>query len=61
MGKKKGRGRGREREKERERERERGAHLGDPNSSDHRLQDLGHHEEREREWWERGCCVGEIK
>jgi hypothetical protein len=25
------------------------AHLGDPNSSDHRLQTLGHHGERERE------------
>jgi hypothetical protein len=32
----------------REGERERGAHLGDPNSGDHRLQDLGHHGERER-------------
>jgi hypothetical protein len=42
-GKKKGRGRGRKREGE-----GRGAHLGDPNSGDHRLQDLGHHEERER-------------
>jgi hypothetical protein len=46
---------------ERERGRGRGAHLRDPNSSDHRLQDLGHHGERER--WERedGCCAGEIK
>jgi hypothetical protein len=49
-GEEEGEGEGkREREKERERERERGAHLDDPNSSDHRLQDLGHHEERERE------------
>jgi hypothetical protein len=39
---KKGRGRGREREGE-----GRGAHLGDPNFGDHRLQDLGHHRERE--------------
>jgi hypothetical protein len=36
-------------EGKKEREGEgRGAHLGDPNSGDHRLQDLGHHEERER-------------
>jgi hypothetical protein len=49
----------REGEGKREGERERGAHLGDPNSGDHRLQDLGHHGERER--WERGCCAGEIK
>jgi hypothetical protein len=35
-------------EEERVREREgRGAHLGDPNSDDHRLQDLGDHGERE--------------
>jgi hypothetical protein len=27
----------------------RGAHLEDPNSVDHRLQDLGHHRGRERE------------
>jgi hypothetical protein len=35
-------------EGEGKRERERGVHLGDPNSSDHRLQDLGHHRKRER-------------
>jgi hypothetical protein len=40
---------------EEERERERGAHLGDPNSGDHRIQNLGHHEEREG-----GCCAGKI-
>jgi hypothetical protein len=39
----------------------RGAHLGHPNSRDHRLQDLGHHGERERWERERGCCAGEIK
>jgi hypothetical protein len=33
--------------RERGRGEGRGAHLGDPNSSDHRLQDLWHHEERE--------------
>jgi hypothetical protein len=44
-----------EREGGREREGEgRGAHLGDPNSGDHRLQDLGHHGEG-------GCCAGELK
>jgi hypothetical protein len=37
-----------EREGEGEREREGEAHLGDPNSGDHRLQTLGHHGERER-------------
>jgi hypothetical protein len=36
-------------EEERGRGDGRGAHLGDPNSGDHRLQDLGHHGERERE------------
>jgi hypothetical protein len=46
-GKEKGR-RGEEREGE-----GRGAHLGDPNSSDHRLQNLGHHGEKEREMGER--------
>jgi hypothetical protein len=35
------------------RERERGAHLGDPNSGDHRLQNLGHRGEKEREMGER--------
>jgi hypothetical protein len=52
-----GDGAGARREEERggggeEREGEgRGAHLEDPNSGDHRLQDLGHH--GEREIWER--------
>jgi hypothetical protein len=55
-GRKKGWGR------ERERGRGRGeAHLEDPNSSDLRLQTLGHHGEREREVGEGGYCVGEIK
>jgi hypothetical protein len=48
-------------EEERDWEGERGrgkgrggeAHLGDPNSSDHRLKTLGHHGERERERWKR--------
>jgi hypothetical protein len=46
---------GKGRKRKREREEERGAHLRDPNSGDHRLQDLGHHEEREREreMWDR--------
>jgi hypothetical protein len=59
-----GRGAGREAARGRRRggggeEREgegRGAHLRDPNSSDHRLQDLGHHREREREVRERLLC-----
>jgi hypothetical protein len=41
------------------RERERGAHLRDPNSGDHRLQDLGHHGGRER-GGRGGCCAGEL-
>jgi hypothetical protein len=48
-----GRGRGRERRRE-----GRGAHLGDPNSGDHRLQNLGHHGERERGGRGGGCCAG---
>jgi hypothetical protein len=35
-------------EEEEEGGREKGAHHGDPNSCDHRLQNLGHHRERER-------------
>jgi hypothetical protein len=58
-----GRKKGRWREREREREREGEAHLGDPNSSDHCLQTLGHHGEREREVreGEGSYCAGEIK
>jgi hypothetical protein len=63
QGRRRGHAQGREGEGEEEGERGgegRGAHLGDPNSGDHRLQDLGHHGERER--WERegGCCAGEL-
>jgi hypothetical protein len=55
-----GHGRGRREEEtggkgKRERGRERGVHLRDPNSSDHHLQTLGHHGERER--WEREVTV----
>jgi hypothetical protein len=50
-GRERGRGKGRGGE----------AHLGDPNSGDHRLQTLGHHREREGEVGEGGCCAGEIK
>jgi hypothetical protein len=53
-------GRGGEGEKEREREGS-GAHLGDPNPGDLRLQNLGQQGEREREVGERGgCCAGEL-
>jgi hypothetical protein len=38
----------------------RGANLGDPNSGNHRLQDLGYHVERER-WRRGGFCAGELK
>jgi hypothetical protein len=51
----------REGEGEREREGEGEAHLGDPNSGDHRLQNLGHHGEREGEVGEGGYCTREIK
>jgi hypothetical protein len=50
---------GERRRKRKGREREEGAHHGDPNSGDHRLQNLGHHGERER-WRRGGCCVGEL-
>jgi hypothetical protein len=43
-------GEGRERKREREGS---GAHLGDPNPGDLRLQNLGQQGERERERWER--------
>jgi hypothetical protein len=60
QGKKKGRGR--EREREMEGEGTGGeAHLGDPNSGDHRLQTLGHHGEREVGEGDGGYCAGEIK
>jgi hypothetical protein len=53
MGKKKGRGR-----RQRERQGRGGeTHLGDLNSSDHRLQTLGHHGERERGGRGRGRLV----
>jgi hypothetical protein len=58
-----GRAQGSEGEEEEEGERGgegRGAHLGDPNSGDHRLQDLGHHGERERCGRGGGCCTGEL-
>jgi hypothetical protein len=48
------RGRGRERRRE-----GRGAHLGDPNSGDHRLQNLGHHGGRERGGREREVAARE--
>jgi hypothetical protein len=50
-----GRGRGRERRE--------GSSPQGSNSGDHRLQNLGHHGEREREMGERerGCCAGELK
>jgi hypothetical protein len=46
--------------RERERERGRGELTSGSNSGDHCLQNLGHHEERER--WERegGCYAGEL-
>jgi hypothetical protein len=62
-GEKKGCTQGREGEEEEEGERGgegRGAHLGDPNSGDHRLQDLGHHGERERCGTGGVCCAGEL-
>jgi hypothetical protein len=53
-------GGGEEEEEEGGREEEEGAHHGDPNSGDQRLQNLGHHGE-EREVGERGsCCTGEL-
>jgi hypothetical protein len=52
------RGVGERRKKRKGREREEGAHHGDPNSGDQRLQNLGHHEE-EREVGERGSCARE--
>jgi hypothetical protein len=59
QGKKRGRAQG---EKTREREREREGRGGDltsgSNSGDHRLQNLGHHGEREVEEGEGGCCAG---
>jgi hypothetical protein len=45
-------------EEEEEGESEEGAHHGDPNSGDQRLQILGHHEE-EREVGGRGSCAWE--
>jgi hypothetical protein len=52
-------------EGEGKRERERGGEgelTSGSKSSDHRLQNLGHHGgERERWERERGCCAGEIK
>jgi hypothetical protein len=52
-GEKKGRGRERERERERERDGD-GVLTSGSKSGDHRLQNLGHHGERER--WRRGGC-----
>jgi hypothetical protein len=58
-GEKEGEGEGK---RERERERERGGELTlGSKSGDHRLQNLGHHREREGGGGERGCCAGEIK
>jgi hypothetical protein len=55
----KGRGGG-GRGRERRRRKGRGAHLGDPNSGDHCLQNLGHHG-GERERWERKLLRGKTK
>jgi hypothetical protein len=50
--------RGEEGEGKREREREMGGELtSGSKSGDHRLQNLGHHGERER-WRRGGCCAG---
>jgi hypothetical protein len=63
QGRRRGRAQGREGEEEEEGERGgegRGAHLGDPNSSVHHLQNLVHHGERERGGRGGGCCAGEL-
>jgi hypothetical protein len=58
-GRREGACRGRRGARGREREREKGGELTlGSNSGDHRLQNLGHHGEREVEEGEGGCCAG---
>jgi hypothetical protein len=59
QGKRGGARRGRRGERGRERGEGRGGELtSGSNSGDHRLQNLGHHGEREVEEGEGGCCAG---